>query len=289
VTKEEWDRLRKPVYKHAAWVCEICGGRGESHPVECHEIWQYDDVQRVQRLAGLIALCPACHQVKHIGLAQVMGRGIEARKHLEEVNGWAADQVTTYIRIAFAVWELRSQMEWHLDLNWLSTQGVSHVDKQQELIRKGLNNGGNSMAESAEQLHAEDKPSQVTDVYWIHATRKKGQYPAGTQRCGKWLIFVPVERIDQVWAAIKEATEEGKLGSSSKVATAKPNSNARNLNQHVICVYTYDWVDVEDVRRVRHELRNLGIVDKLPYKTDEDTLAGKYRVTGHTRISKYYE
>jgi len=92
-----------------------------------------------------------------------------------------------------------------------------------------------------------------------------------------------------VWAKIKKATEEGKLGDSAKVATAKPNPNATNQATKVICVYTYDWTDEKDVKRVREELRILGITNKIPYKADEDTLSGKYRVRGDTRISKYYE
>ena len=34
------------------------------------------------------------------------------------------------------------------------------------------------------------KPSEVTNVYWIYAIRKKGRYPKATERSGKWLIFV---------------------------------------------------------------------------------------------------
>jgi len=56
----------------------------------------------------------------------------------------------------------------------------------------------------------------------------------------------------------------------------------------VICVYTYDWTNEADVMRVRKALRDLGFTRKLPYKSDADTYAGKYRATGHTRISKYY-
>jgi hypothetical protein len=133
------------------------------------------------------------------------------------------------------------------------------------------------------------KPSEVTDVYWIYAKRKKGKYPSLTQRSGKWLVFVDVKNVDQVWAKIKKATEEGKLGHSAKVATAKPNPYAINPDTKVIRVYTYDWTDEKDVKRVREELRKLGITNKIPYKADEDTLSGKYRIRGHTRISKYYE
>jgi len=138
-------------------------------------------------------------------------------------------------------------------------------------------------------LNADAKPTEVTDVYWIYAIRKKGKYPEPTKRNGKWLIFVDPKDVDEVWLNVKEATEEGKLGSSAKVSTAKPNPLAGKSKQRVICVYTYDWMDEADVRKVREELRKIGITNKIPYKADEDTLSGRYRVTGHTKISKYYE
>jgi hypothetical protein len=69
-----WDRIRRQVYRQADYRCEICGGKGPEHPVECHEVWRYDDRTSVQMLVRMIALCPACHQVKHIGLANVHGR-----------------------------------------------------------------------------------------------------------------------------------------------------------------------------------------------------------------------
>jgi hypothetical protein len=133
------------------------------------------------------------------------------------------------------------------------------------------------------------KPSEVTDVYWLYAKRKSGVYPEHAERGGKWLIFVPEQQIDEVWEKIALATEQGLLGGSAKVATAKPNPNAVDPNKRVICVYTYDWADEEDVRRVRQALRELGITWRIPYKADEDTYAGRYRNRGDRRISKYYE
>ena len=99
--------------------------------------------------------------------------------------------------------------------------------------------------------------------------------------------LLPVRSVDAVWGKIKTATEEGRLGDSTKVATARPNPIAVDSSKKVICVYTYDWTDKEDVLRIRAELRALGIIYKIPYKSDEDTDKGKYRVAGHTRISKY--
>lgn len=131
-------------------------------------------------------------------------------------------------------------------------------------------------------------PSQVTDEYWLFAERKQGTYPSHSKNGGKWLIFVPGERVDQMWFKIKSATEAGKLGEMSKVATAKDNPHATNSCIKVICVYTYDWMEEEDVMRIRQELRRLGITRKIPYKADEDTASGKYANQGKKRISKYY-
>lgn len=137
--------------------------------------------------------------------------------------------------------------------------------------------------------YSDAKPSEVTDVFWIFASRKQGDYPSSTGKSGKWLIFVYNENVDEVWAKIKKATEEGRLGGSSKVATLRPNPRAVKPGLKLICVYTYDWTDEKDVKRVREELRNLSFVNKLSYKSDEDTISGKYSKSGNTRISKYYE
>jgi hypothetical protein len=114
-----WDRIRRQVYRQADYRCEVCGGRGPEHPVECHEVWRYDDPTRVQLLVRMIALCPDCHQVKHLGLANVQGRGAQARAHLARVNGWTLAQADAYIAEAFQVWAQRSGGPWTLDLEGL--------------------------------------------------------------------------------------------------------------------------------------------------------------------------
>lgn len=133
------------------------------------------------------------------------------------------------------------------------------------------------------------KPSKETNDYWIYAEREKGGYPEPTFRSGKWLIFVDVKDVDEVWDKVRNATVEGSLGSGSKVATAKSNPNAIDPNKRVICVYTYDSADFKDVKRIREELRRLGITNRIPYKEDSKTLSGKYRAKDDRRISKYFE
>ena len=119
VSKSEWDRLRKYVYKKADYCCEVCGGKGANHPVEAHEIWEYDDKKHIQTLIGLIALCTRCHRVKHIGLAQVQGKYDQARKHLALINGWTIEEAEKYIRKQFDLWEKRSKFTWTIDYSWI--------------------------------------------------------------------------------------------------------------------------------------------------------------------------
>ena len=112
------------VYARTDYRCEVCGGKGTAHPVECHEVWEYDDRQHIQRLAGLVALCPACHEAKHMGYASSVGRAGQARAHLARINGWSMDDVESYLEIQFEQWSRRSQYEWSLDLSWLRQFGI---------------------------------------------------------------------------------------------------------------------------------------------------------------------
>lgn len=85
--KEHWDLLRRASYQKANYLCECCGEKGSQHPVEFHEIWLYDDKLKIQKLGGLISLCPPCHQVKHFGFACLQGNELNVREHLQKVNG----------------------------------------------------------------------------------------------------------------------------------------------------------------------------------------------------------
>jgi len=119
LSKRDWDRVRKNTYRKAGYCCEICHGKGKRHPVECHEVWEYDDGTHVQKLVRTIALCPACHRVKHFGFARMSGTEKQARFHLMRVNGWPPEFANRHIREAFEVWERRSHHNWTLDLSWL--------------------------------------------------------------------------------------------------------------------------------------------------------------------------
>jgi hypothetical protein len=60
---QQWDRLRRRIYRKAGYRCRVCGRRGRLH---CHELWQYNQQTSYQWLRGFQALCEDCHNVKHI-------------------------------------------------------------------------------------------------------------------------------------------------------------------------------------------------------------------------------
>lgn len=120
VSKATWDRLRRHVAAGARHRCEICGGQGRRWPVECHEVWDYDDEAKVQRLDRLVALCPACHEVKHAGLASKRGRLPAVIERLAALNEWSEEDAAAYLEVVFENWSVRSHHRWTLDISILA-------------------------------------------------------------------------------------------------------------------------------------------------------------------------
>lgn len=124
VSSKQWDKIRYLSYEKSNNKCEICGDTGKNqgykHNVECHEIWSYDDNKHVQKLIGLISLCPLCHQVKHIGRASAIGKQGVCFAQLERVNGWHHKQVVEHVAECFEVYKERSKHSWSLDLSILN-------------------------------------------------------------------------------------------------------------------------------------------------------------------------
>lgn len=134
LTKSQWDKVRRKCYQDAGYRCEICNGVGKKHPVECHERWEFENGQ--VKLLGLIALCPSCHEVKHIGRADAVGRGPQALSHLMKVNGLTKSEAMGYVRHAFRIWQDRSKRQWELNIDYLEEyMGEKFVKEAKE--RKG--------------------------------------------------------------------------------------------------------------------------------------------------------
>lgn len=131
----------------------------------------------------------------------------------------------------------------------------------------------------------EEKPSETDCVYWLYVEDLRRKHPKPTDRSGKWLVFCKPDEIDETWSKVKSAVAAGNLGRTAKCSTRKGFKGS----DYVICVYTHDWKDEDSVQLIRQGLRDIGITKPIPYKTDADTLAGRYAATGAKGIAKYYE
>lgn len=89
-----------------------------------------------------------------------------------------------------------------------------------------------------------------------------------------------MDKVHHTWRLVCEGVVEDRLGSAAKVAVdSSIKSTAQNgTSQRLICVYTKDFSDVEDVRRVLDELIELGLAPRegssIYYKCDAYTYLG---------------
>ncbi|KXS95513.1 hypothetical protein AC578_4624 [Pseudocercospora eumusae] len=90
---------------------------------------------------------------------------------------------------------------------------------------------------------------------------------------GKWMLFPEAADLPRYWRLVATATSQGKLGPTAKSAVFDPQNP-----ETVICIYTYDFTDSEDVRRVLEELVEIGVCStegrRIYYKCDAYTHLG---------------
>ncbi len=264
LTRDQWDTLRRLTYKHYRYRCGIC--QVSDTTLYCHEIWQYDDDHHIQKLAGLIALCKWCHHCKHMGYAGILALDGELDltlvvQHFLQVNGCSREDYQAHRAQAFQTHRERSQHEWTLD-----------IGKYARLIHPEQGNGRAHLLLDEENDGDDIRPTQATGG-WLYADCGDAWwYPPDTPRSGKWLVFLDNDAIDDYWRLIQLSLSMWRLGRVAKVSTGLAPAG----KQGVICVYTYDYADYEDVMRVRRELSSIGTRRRIPYKSNAQTRAGHY-------------
>lgn len=142
VKDADWDLVKAKTFQNAGHQCEICRGRGDGHPVECHELWRFDYQTQVQTLIGTMSLCPKCHATTHFGLAHANGVGLDTRKHLCSVHGWDEDVADRHIAMALGEWKRRSRVRWSVDARWLIDFVPLSVASKGKLLSQAANCAG---------------------------------------------------------------------------------------------------------------------------------------------------
>lgn len=117
--------LNRVAYGLQPGQCEVCRSNGFKqgfrHELEAHEEWSFNHGTRTQKLMRIRSLCPLCHKAVHIGLATKQGYEEKTKKHMQEVNGWTADQVEAHIAQAKQTVKAMEDMGMYkLDLTYLN-------------------------------------------------------------------------------------------------------------------------------------------------------------------------
>ncbi|MBA3874241.1 MAG: DUF1917 domain-containing protein [Anaerolineae bacterium] len=114
------------------------------------------------------------------------------------------------------------------------------------------------MVQQARMMHdREAVPSRMNAVYWIESKPLMANHVL-SPRTGEWRIETTFDKVDDLWAKIRKATEESQLGYKSKVSTSAAKGQS-HTSARLIVVRTYDADDSGDVSRVEAALHELGV------------------------------
>ena len=117
IKPQDWDTVRRDAYARAKGRCSICG---RPTRLEAHEKWSYDEKLALQKLEDVIALCRNCHEVKHIGRTQLVGREMDAMEHFMRVNKCTQMDYHAALQAANEEYFRRTRIEgWVTDITWL--------------------------------------------------------------------------------------------------------------------------------------------------------------------------
>lgn len=108
---KEWLDLTVKVYRDADYTCEICGATGVK--LHCHEVWEFDDRKKIQRLVRLECCCELCHNVHHFGRSTVVYKPSYVEKlikHWCKVNGKTKQDFIEYQKEIFEINKRRAKI-----------------------------------------------------------------------------------------------------------------------------------------------------------------------------------
>jgi len=112
-----WKQMRTDALEVAHHTCEICGDTPSpicGDPLNCHEVWVYDDKRGKATLESLRIQCSKCDAVVHMGRTVAHGGRDAAISQLCKINGLSTKQAEKLYVRAMATWAKRSKKKWQI-------------------------------------------------------------------------------------------------------------------------------------------------------------------------------
>ncbi len=117
-SKKTWDFIRNDAKERSNFCCAICGAKVSR--LEAHEVWDFDEKNKTQRLTDVIAVCKDCHSAIHYSRTSIKGDVVRAENHYMKVNKCSYVEMREQLGKAVLEHRRRNEIdEWSLDLSWL--------------------------------------------------------------------------------------------------------------------------------------------------------------------------
>lgn len=116
--KHQWDIIRKDAYKRYEYKCACCGRKVKR--LEGHELWEYNEDTKTQKLKDVVALCKLCHLTIHIGQAGLLGKTEDCFANYCRINKCNLLECINDYNNAIEIWEKRNKINWKLDISWIN-------------------------------------------------------------------------------------------------------------------------------------------------------------------------
>lgn len=283
-----WKALKQIVVKRDGCQCRFCGFRATKHMILDH----VDGDASNNDLVNLMLNCAACDRIRHCGLAGMHGFLTLCESNIEQKqiviksreffrqHGRNPDPIEidpnakkTTLRVTELANKLKKTDNPEAvrgNLKGFFTEKFTNWQIQWEVVESGsLFDGGENQNPCA--AYGGDG--------WLRA-QHLGAPPVDLRYTGKWMLFLPCPVAHRGWTLVRESTANGRLGFRAKIARQDEITQPKIRNsagpEHVVCIYTRDWRDHEDVLRIGKVLVEIGAVklqanDAMYYKADEQT------------------
>jgi single stranded DNA-binding protein len=231
LSKKSWESIKKITFHRAENRCEVCGKQGRKWPVECHEIWDYDDDRKIQTLKGFAALCPKCHRVTHAGFVSVKSRYGIIIRHLADVNQWTTGKAKHYLVSRFELWEQRSKHQWTQDLTILNNYKPSVSQKENHIMNVTVLTG--NLGNDPESIFTEEG---------LHIVKFSLAFRFGRKKTG-WIRVSCFNKTAEL--AEKYLHKGAKIGVSGTLQQEKWESNGEKKSEIKLNANTIEFIKTD--------------------------------------------
>jgi hypothetical protein len=119
----DWSVLSKSIRDSKQFTCELCGWKQvPGKYTHLHELWEYDEETKTQKLVGFECVCPDCHAVHHWMHSELSGCNMDfLMRHACRINCCTESEFRQHIEDALSVWRKRSEIIWTIDTSYYAS------------------------------------------------------------------------------------------------------------------------------------------------------------------------